>query len=116
RVGAYPFILGDLEEISSNRLPTFDIMFALLATNTDYIVGIYEKESGGEASELGEIDDMPYFEKAHILPRDYTWFTESNIDSRIHVLDAALTIQFRDDLNESEKHNELTALIQGAQD
>ena len=116
RVGAYPLILGDLEEISTDRLPTFDVMFALLATYTDYIVGIYEKESGGEAPELGEIDDAPYFEKAYILPRDYTWFTESNLDSRTHVLDAALTIHFNDDLEESEKHNELTALVQHAQD
>ena len=32
------------------------------------------------------------------------------------MLDAALTIQFRDDLDESEKRNELTALVQRAQD
>lgn len=116
RVGAYPFVLGDLEEISADRLPTFDIMFALLATHTDYVVGIYEKESGGEAPELGEIDDTPYFEKAHVLPRDYTWFTESNIASRPHILDAALRIHFRDDLGEHEKQDELDAHLTRAQE
>jgi hypothetical protein len=116
RVGAYPFILGDIEEISADRLPVFEVMFDLLATYTDYIVGIYEKESGGEAPELGEIDDTPYFEKAYVLPRDYTWFTESNLDSRTNVLDAALTIHFNDDLEESEKRDELAALVRRAQD
>jgi uncharacterized protein YecT (DUF1311 family) len=116
RVGAYPFILGDLDEISSNRLPMFDVMFTLLAAYTDYIVGVYEKESGGEAPELGEIDDAPYFAKTHILPRDYTWSTESNIGSRTHVLDAALRIHFRDDLEEHEKQTELDALLTRAQE
>ena len=116
RVGAYPFILGDLDEIPTDRLPMFDVMFTLLASYTDYIVGIYEKESGGEAPELGEIDDAPYFEKAYILPRDYTWFTESNIASRTHVLDAALRIHFRDDLEEHEKQDELNALLNRAQE
>src|SRR5699024_4465726 len=116
RVGAYPFVLGDLEEISADRLPTFEVMFALLATYTDYIVGIYEKDSGGEAPELGEIDDVPYFEKSHVFPRDYTWFGESNLDSRTQVLDAALTIQFNDDLDQTEKHEELAALVRRAQD
>ena len=115
RVGAYPFILGDLDEISSDRLPMFDVMFTLLAAYTDYIVGVYEKESGGEAPELGEIDDAPYFAKTHVLPRDYTWFTESNIASRTHVLDAALRIHFRDDLEEHEKQTELDALLTRAQ-
>lgn len=114
RVGAYPFILGDLDEIPADRLPTFDIMFTLLAAYTDYIVGVYEKESGGEAPELGEIDDTPYFEKTHVLPRDYTWFAESNLDSRTHVLNTALTIHFRDDFEESEKRDEITALVSRA--
>lgn len=116
RVGAYPFILGDFDEISSDRLPMFDVMFTLLAAYTDHIVGVYEKESGGEAPELGEIDDAPYFAKTHVLPRDYTWFTESNIASRTHVLDAALRIHFRDDLEEYEKQNELDALLTRAQE
>ena len=116
RVGAYPFILGDLDEISSDRLPMFDVMFTLLAAYTDYIVGVYEKGSGGEAPELGEIDDAPYFAKSHVLPRDYTWFSESNIASRTHVLDAALRIHFRNDLKEHEKQTELDALLARAQE
>lgn len=115
RVGAYPFILGDLEEITTDRLPAFEMMFALLATYTDYIVSVYEKDSGGEAPELGEIDDAPYFKKSHVLPRDYTWFAEPNLASRTHILDAALTIHFNDDLDEAEKRDELAALVRRAQ-
>ncbi|WP_273838618.1 hypothetical protein [Halococcus sp. PRR34] len=116
RVGAYPFVLGDLDEISTDRLPMFDVMFTLLAAYTDYIVGVYEKESGGEAPELGEIDDAPYFAKTHVLPRDYTWFAESNIASRTNLLDAALRIHFRDDLEDHEKQDELDALLTRAQE
>jgi hypothetical protein len=116
RVGAYPFILGDLDEISTDRLPMFDVMFTLLAAYTDHIVGVYEKESGGEAPELGEIDDAPYFAKTHVLPRDYTWFAESNIASRTHVLDAALRIHFRNDIDDHEKQDELDALLTRAQE
>jgi len=53
QLGAYPFVMGDLVELPTNRLNTFDIMFSLLATYSDYIVGVFEKESGGEAPELG---------------------------------------------------------------
>jgi hypothetical protein len=116
RVGAYPLVLGDLEEIPADRLPAFEVMFALLATYADYIVGVYEKDSGGEAPELGEIDDAPYFAKSHVLPRDYAWFAESNLDSRTRVFDAALTIHFSNDLTEDEKRDELAALVRRAQD
>jgi hypothetical protein len=116
RVGAYPFILGDLEDLSLDRLPTLEIMFALLATATDYIVGVYEKERGGEQPELGEIDDAPYFEKTSVLPRDYTWLTESQLASRTHVLEAALAIYFRDDLDDDEKRAEIESLVDRAHD
>lgn len=49
QLGAYPFVMGDLLELPTDRLNTFDIMFSLLATYSDYIVGVFEKESGGEA-------------------------------------------------------------------
>ena len=43
QLGAYPFIMGDLLEIPTDRLNTFDIMFSLLATYSDYIIGVFEK-------------------------------------------------------------------------
>ena len=116
QLGAYPFIMGDLLELPTERLNTFDIMFSLLATYSDYIVGIFEKESGGEAPELGEIDDPPYFEKSYVFPRDYVWVTEANLESKRHVIQAALEIAFTDDLTEDEAQSTIESLVDSAQD
>lgn len=115
QLGAYPFILGDLPELPAERLNAFDIMFAMLATYSDYIVGIFEKESGGEAPELGEIDDPPYFEKSHVFPRDYTWVADTNLESEHHVIQAVIEIAFIDDLTDDEKQTEITSLVDRAQ-
>lgn len=115
QLGAYPFILGDLPELPADRLNAFDIMFAVLATYSDYIVGVFEKESGGEAPELGEIDDPPYFEKSHVFPRDYTWVADTNLESEYHVIQAAIEIAFTDDLTEDEKRKEIVSLVDRAQ-
>lgn len=115
QLGSYPFIMGDLLELPVARLNAFDIMFALLATYSDYIVGIFEKESGGEAPELGEIDDPPYFDKSYVFPRDYTWFTDSNLDSKRHVIQAGLEIAFTDELTDEETETEIASLVDRAQ-
>jgi len=52
RFGTYPFLMGDLREIDSDRLPTFRIRFHLLAAYTDHIVAVYEQDAGGEVTEL----------------------------------------------------------------
>ena len=116
QLGAYPFIMGDLLELPTERLNTFDIMFSLLATYSDYIAGIFEKESGGEAPELGEIDDPPYFDKSYVFPRDYAWVTDQNLDSEQHVLQAALEIAFTDDLPTDEVHSKIDSLVKLAED
>lgn len=116
QLGAYPFILGDLVELPASRLNAFDIMFSLLATYSDYIVGVFEKESGGEASELGEIDDSPYFEKSYVFPRDYTWFTDTNLESEYHIIQAAIEIAFADDLTSEEKERKISSLMDRARD
>ncbi|ADJ16501.1 hypothetical protein C497_01545 [Halalkalicoccus jeotgali B3] len=116
QLGAYPFIMGDLLELPADRLNVFDIMFALLATYSDYIVGVFEKESGGEAPELGEIDDTPYFEKSYVYPRDYTWFTDSNLDSEHHFVQVAIEIAFTDDLTREEKEAKISSLADRAQE
>lgn len=115
QLGAYPFILGDLPELPAERLNAFDIMFAMLATYSDYIVGVFEKESGGEAPELGEIDDPPYFEKSHVFPRDYTWVADTNLESEHHVIQTAIEIAFTDDLTDDEKQTEIASLVDRAQ-
>lgn len=116
QLGAYPFIMGDLLELPTDRLNTFDIMFSLLATCSDYIVGVFEKESGGEASELGEIDDPPYFDKSYVFPRDYVWVTDEHLDSKQHIMQAALEIAFADDLSEDEVRSRVDSLVDRAQD
>lgn len=115
QLGAYPFIMGDLAELSVDRLNAFDIMFSLLATYSDYIVGIFEKESGGESPELGKIDDTPYFNKSYVFPRDYVWFTDTNLDSKHHVVQAAIEIVFTDDLTDQEKQTKIASLVDRAQ-
>lgn len=115
QLGAYPFIMGDLLELPTERLNTFDIMFSLLATYSDYIVGVFEKESGGEAPELGEIDDLPYFDKSYVFPRDYTWVTDANLESKRHVIQAALEIAHTVDLTDDEVHSKVESLIDRAQ-
>ncbi|WP_277555848.1 hypothetical protein [Halobaculum limi] len=116
QLGAYPFIMGDLLELPTDRLNTFDIMFSLLATYSDYIVGVFEKESGGEAPELGEIDDPPYFDKSYVFPRDYAWVTDENLDSKQHVIQAALEIAFADDLSEDRAQSKLDSLVDRARE
>jgi hypothetical protein len=91
-------------------------MFSLLATYSDYIVGVFEKESGGEAPELGEIDDPPYFDKSYVFPRDYVWVTDVNLESKQHVIQAALEIAFADELSEDEVHSKIESLVDRAQD
>jgi len=116
QLGAYPFIMGDLLELPTDRLNTFDIMFALLATYSDYIVGVFEKESGGEAPELGEIDDPPYFAKSYVFPRDYTWVTDTKLESEQHVIQAALELAFTDELSEDEARSKIESLVGRAHD
>jgi len=116
QLGAYPFIMGDLLELPTDRLNTFDIMFSLLATYSDYIVGVFEKDSGGEAPELGEIDDPPYFAKSYVFPRDYAWVTDAHLDSNHHVIQAALETAFADDLPEDEVHAMVDSLVDRAHD
>ncbi len=116
QLGSYPFIMGDLLELPTDRLNTFDIMFSLLATYSDYIVGVFEKESGGEAPELGSINGSPYFDKSSVLPRDYVWVTDANLESKRHVIHAALEIAFADDLTTNEVQVKIGSLVDRAQE
>jgi hypothetical protein len=116
QLGAYPFIMGDLLELPTERLNTFDIMFSILATYSDYIVGVFEKDSGGEAPELGEIDNSPYFDRSYVFPRDYAWVADENLESKRHVVQAALEITFADDLTEDDAHSKIDSLIDRAQE
>jgi len=115
RLGAYAFVMGDLREIDISRLPTFRIRFYLLAAYADYIVAVCEQEAGGEVTELGKISETPYFAKSFVLPRDYAWMTDRNLESRADVLTAAVSVYFNSDLTEAELDDELDDLVAQAQ-
>lgn len=110
RLGTYPFLVGDLEEIDLDRLPTFRIRFYLLAAYADYVVAVYEQDAGGEVTELGKISETPYFEKSHVLPRDYAWMTDRKLDTRGAALAAAVNVYFNDDLDAESVADELETI------
>ncbi|WP_257298039.1 hypothetical protein [Haloarchaeobius sp. FL176] len=114
RLSTYPFLMGDLPELDIDRLPMFRIRFTLLAAHADTIVAVYEQDSGGEVTELGKISTTPYFDKSYVLPRDYAWMTEQNLNTEADVIAAAATIHFNDDLDEATTEEELDSLIAAA--
>jgi hypothetical protein len=114
RLATYPFLLADLPELDIDRLPVFRIRFTLLATHVDAIVAVYEQDAGGEITELGKISTTPYFKKSYVLPRDYAWMTEQNLDTEADVMAAAATIYFNDDLDDGTTEEELDSLITAA--
>ncbi|MFC7073101.1 hypothetical protein ACFQJ7_12440 [Halovenus rubra] len=114
RLGTYPFLLADLSELNIDRLPVFRIRFTLLAAHVDTIVAVYEQDAGGEVTELGKISTTPYFDKSYVLPRDYAWMTEQNLDTETDVIAAAATIYFNDDLDDATTEDELDLLLTAA--
>ena len=90
------------------------ISFTLLAAHADTIVAVYEQDAGGEITELGKISTTPYFDKSYVLPRDYAWMTEQNLNTEADVIAAAATIYFNDDLDEATTEEELDSLITAA--
>ncbi|QGA81946.1 Uncharacterized protein LC1Hm_0884 [Halomicrobium sp. LC1Hm] len=114
RLATYPFLMADLPELDLDRLPVFRIRFTLLAAHADSIVAVYEQDAGGEVTELGKISTTPYFEKSYVLPRDYAWMTDQNLDTEADVLAAAATIYFNDDLDDVTIEEELDSLVTAA--
>lgn len=111
RVGTYPFLLGDLPDLEVDRLPTFRIQFHLLAAHADYVVAVFEQDAGGEITELGKISSTPYFEKSYVLPRDYTWMTDCQLETVGDVMAAASTINCNDELDSDQTEAELESLV-----
>lgn len=115
RFGSYPFLMGDLQELDIDRIPTFRIRFNLLGAYADHIVAVYEQDAGGEITELGKISATPYFNKSYVLPRDYVWMTERKIDTSEDVFAAAMGIYFNEDLDPEAVDDELESLVKAAQ-
>ena len=109
RTDTFAAVVGDLRDPEFEGRSAFTIKLHLTATYADWVVGVYEKESGGESPELGVIYSL-YFKKTHVLPRDYAWMTDDNVGSPDEVRRAALQIFFSDDLDDEEKAAELEGL------
>lgn len=115
RLGTNPFLMGDLPELELERLPVFRIRFAVLAAYTDYIVAVYEQDAGGEVTELGKISTTPFFDRSYVLPRDYVWMTDRQIDSRGDATAAAVSIYFNEELSSEEIATKFESIANAAQ-
>ena len=115
-------VLGDTPSlgltISQGRTDPleFELKFHLLTEFADRNVTIYEKDSGGEAVELGLLRHDHCFTQTVVLPRDYYGVGRSTFDTKDDVLEVARHIAFADGLNASQKKAELRGLITTARD
>lgn len=114
RIGTYAFVLGDLRDINIDRLPTFLIRFYIIAPYADVITAVYEQDAGGEVTELGKISDTPFFEESYVLPRDYAWMTDRQLNHEESVFAAGIRIAEHPDLSDDEVENELERLVENA--
>ena len=115
RTDTFAAVVGDLRDPDFEKRSAFALKLHLTATYADWVVGVYEKESGGEGPELGVIYSL-YFKKTHVLPRDYAWMTDDNMNSPEEVRHAALQIFFSDALTDDEKASELEGLYRVAKE
>jgi hypothetical protein len=114
RTTTYPVVLGDTPDIDG--IPddlSFFLRFHLLATGSDEILGIYEKDSGGESPELGKVT-ATYFGDARVLPRGYTGLSRDALDTPMAIKEAATEIYLADDLTDDQKQTELSGLLETA--
>jgi len=115
-------VLGDTPELGLTLADgrtdplEFTLKFHLLTEFADQNVGIYEKESGGEAVELGLLTQEPCFSKTIVLPRDYYGIGGDPIESEADVKEIARHIAFADDVDGDIKKSELRGLLQTARD
>lgn len=114
RISAYATVLGDLRDIDVDRLPTFRVRFYLVASYADAVVGVYEQDAGGEITELGKISETPFFDRSHVLPRDYAWMTDRRLERPEDVLAAAVRIEENADLDADETSEEIETLVENA--
>ncbi len=94
----------------------FELKFYLLIEFADLNVAVYEKDSGGEAVELGLLRHDHCFAQTVVFPRDYYGVGQRTFDTKDEVLEVARHIAFAADLNESQKKTELRGLIATARD
>lgn len=89
----------------------FELVFHLLTEFADRNVAIYEKESGGEAVELGLLRHEHCFPQTFVLPRDYYGTSPRTFESKEEVIAVARQIAFADNVAAEQKQAELRGLI-----
>jgi len=94
----------------------FELKFHLLTEFADLNVAIYEKDSGGEAVELGLLRQDHCFAQTVILPRNYYGVGQHTFATEDEVLEVARHIAFAVDLETNQKKSELRGLIATARD
>lgn len=94
----------------------FELKFHLLTEFADLNFAIYEKDSGGEAVELGLLRHEHCFAQTVVFPRDYYGVGRTDFDTKEEVLEVARHIAFADDLDDKQKKPELRGLIATARD
>ncbi|WEL18407.1 Uncharacterized protein SVXHr_2253 [Halorhabdus sp. SVX81] len=114
RIGSYAFVLGDLREIDSERLPVFRIRFYIIASYADAIAAVYEQDAGGEVTELGKISETPFFEDTYVFPRDYAWMTDRRLETKTDAFAAANRIAGNADLDDDGVQAELETVVENA--
>lgn len=127
-LSATAVVVGDTPDIELDvALPGRDslgflLKFHLLGEFADYIVGVYEKEDGGESPELGLINQAPYFSKTYVFPRDYQGLRSETLSTKKEVISAAIQIWFAngdeqdDERDDTEKKiREIRSLLSKAE-
>lgn len=114
RSGAYSLVIGDTQDPGVDPELDFRLKLHMVCVYTDYIAGIYEKDSGGEINELGTVTDGGYFDKTWVFPRDYPWLSPEDIRSEPDLHAAAVAVYGDDTFSDQEKRDELEKLVDGA--
>lgn len=114
--GETPDIELSVDLIHADKLG-FQIKFHLLASVASYIVGVYEKDSGGEAVELGLLNGRTCFNKSYVFPRDYYRSQPGALETRADAIGLAVQT-WHGALEESDRRalTETRKVIQRAQE
>lgn len=84
RTNAYAFLMVDIRQEWVNTY----LKFRLLADYTDFIVGVSEHDQGGFLVEQGYFTAIDtYFQKTHVLKREYTGLTSDDVATNANIED-----------------------------
>jgi len=112
---SFALVVGDTPDPSLSSVSPFRVKFHVLCTVADWVVGVYEKDTKGESTELGKIAEDPYFEKSFVFPRDYH-HPDTELTTKGEFIAAAIATYFDDDLDDAETRAEIESLLAEAED